>query len=619
MDKDNKELKEQYALHVTPATSASWSQPPDSKKRDTEHVEFVPTDADDDDGEADSSLAGLGAGQGMHGKLATDELVARFLGASEDAQASEGAEKSMSLLEGLRQYPRAALWSVVLSTALIMEGYDTALLQSLYALPAFAKRYGFFNPNSGVYEVPARWQTALSMSTNVGEVIGLQLAGIAAERIGYRWTLISSLIGVFGFIFILFFAPNCGALLAGEVLCGIPWGCFQTLTVTYATEVCPLVLRFYLTTWVNICWVLGQIMASGVLKHSQENLANSAMAYRLPFALQWIWPLPLALGIYFAPESPWWQVRKERYTAAERSLSRLISNVDGETKTHVIKAMLERMRLTTEKERKLNEGVSYWDCLKGVNGRRTRIACLTWVTQNACGSAMMGFSTYFYEKAGLSDSYAFNFTIIQYCLGLVGTLLSWVLSKRFGRYTIFAGGLALQAVLLLVIGGLGFTSSSNASWAIGTLLLVFVFAYDIGVGPVTYCIVPEIPSSQMRTKTVVLARNCYNLMGIVNYIWTPYMLNSDEWNWGAKTGLFWGAICVVMFVWAYLDLPETKGRTFGEIDELFAQKVPARRFRSTEVDPFDSERLIAQLDAGQLNRIADKDMGGLDPILEDSE
>jgi SP family general alpha glucoside:H+ symporter-like MFS transporter len=41
------------------------------------------------------------------------------------------------------------------------------------------------------------------------------------------------------FIFIPFFAPNFQTLLAGEILCGIPWGVFQTLTLAYASKCAP--------------------------------------------------------------------------------------------------------------------------------------------------------------------------------------------------------------------------------------------------------------------------------------------------------------------------------------------------------------------------------------------
>ena len=75
-----------------------------------------------------------------------------------------------------------------------------------------------------------------------------------SEKFGYRKTMIFSLVLVTAFIFILFFAPSVEVLVVGEVLCGIPWGIFQTLTTQYASEVSPVVLRPYLTTFVNM-WV----------------------------------------------------------------------------------------------------------------------------------------------------------------------------------------------------------------------------------------------------------------------------------------------------------------------------------------------------------------------------
>lgn len=56
-------------------------------------------------------------------------------------------------------------------------------------------------------------------------------------------------------IFISFFGKSLGAQLAGQILCGIPWGVYQTVTTVYASEVMPANLRGYLTSYVNLCWV----------------------------------------------------------------------------------------------------------------------------------------------------------------------------------------------------------------------------------------------------------------------------------------------------------------------------------------------------------------------------
>jgi MFS family permease len=59
-------------------------------------------------------------------------------------------------------------------------------------------------------------------------------------------------------IFVLFFAQNVEMLLVGNILCGIPWGIFQTLTTAYAAEIAPTAMRGYLTAWVSMCWGAGR-------------------------------------------------------------------------------------------------------------------------------------------------------------------------------------------------------------------------------------------------------------------------------------------------------------------------------------------------------------------------
>lgn len=58
------------------------------------------------------------------------------------------------------------------------------------------------------------------------------------------------------------------------------------------------------------------------------------------------------------------------------------------------------------------------------------------------------------------------------------------------------------------------------------------------------------------------------------------------WNWGAKTGLFYAGTNLLCNIWCWFRLPETKDRTFGEIDLMFDNHVPARKFKYTTVDQF---------------------------------
>ena len=173
-----------------------------------------------------------------------------------------------------------------------------------------------------------------------------------------------------------------------------------------------------------------------------------------------------------------------------------------------------------------------------------------------------------------------------YALGAVGTILSWFLLGWFGRRTLYLWGQVGMIILMLAIGFCGFSGfsgSTAAQWAIGSMVLVYTFVYDATVGPVCYSLVAELSSTRLRNKTVVLARNCFNITGIIANTLTPHMLNPDAWNWGAKTALFWAGSCILCATWTYFRLPEPKGRTFVEMDMLFENGISARNFAKTDV------------------------------------
>ena len=59
----------------------------------------------------------------------------------------------------------------------------------------------------------------------------------------------------------------------------------------------------------------------------------------------------------------------------------------------------------------------------------------------------------------------------------------------------------------------------------------------------------------------------------------PYFINPASLNWGPQYGFIWAPSCAIAATWVFFFLPETKGRTLEEIDEMFGAKVPARKFR----------------------------------------
>lgn len=500
------------------------------------------------------------------------------------AEAATAREKEMGVWKAIKTYPTAICYSMALSLCLIMEGYDTSLTNNFFALPQFRQRFGQALPN-GDYQLTSGWMSGLQNGTQVGQILGLMVAGLIAERFGYKKTIIGALLVLIGFIFLFFFATHIGMLLAGGILCGIPWGAFQTLTTTYAADVTPISLRPILTTFVNMCWVIGQLISTGVLRGLLSRTDD--WAWRIPYAIQWVFPPPIILGVLFAPESPTWLVRKGRMADARKSLRRLTSR---EATDADIDASLALIEYTDKLEKHMEEGTSYLDCFKGVNLRRTEIACTVWVAQVFCGIWFGGNVTYFLQQAGFDPERSFDFGIGLGGMAVAGTIGAWFIVPRVGRRTLYLFGLSTMLTLLLTIGFMGIPAITEPlGWATGALMMVFVITYDLTVGPVAYCLVAETPSTRLRIKTVVLARNAYNVASIVANFLNPPILNPTAWNLRGKGGFVWSGLCLSMLVWTYFRLPETKGLGLSEMDVLFEQGVSARRFREVQVDAFQRE------------------------------
>lgn len=130
-----------------------------------------------------------------------------------------------------------------------------------------------------------------------------------------------------------------------------------------------MAMRGYLTTYVNFCWGVGQLIGIGVIMSMLNR--DDEWAYRIPYALQWIWPFPLAIGIALAPESPWWLVRTGKLDKAKAALLRLTS-LSRESDFDADETV-DMMVHTTALEEKTTSGASYRDCFKGHDLRRTEV------------------------------------------------------------------------------------------------------------------------------------------------------------------------------------------------------------------------------------------------------
>ena len=105
-----------------------------------------------------------------------------------EALAATQSEHRMTFRHGLKLYPKAIGWSAMISLAIIMEGFDTALINSFYAFPEFRRAYGVPDGSNG-YQITTQWQSSISNGSAAGAIVGLFANGILTELFGYRHTM----------------------------------------------------------------------------------------------------------------------------------------------------------------------------------------------------------------------------------------------------------------------------------------------------------------------------------------------------------------------------------------------------------------------------------------------
>ena len=357
--------------------------------------------------------------------------------------------------------------------------------------------------------------------------------------------------------------------------------------IYWLTRSSSLRLRGYLTVYVNLCWAIGQLIIAGVLRGFADD--TTQWAYRIPFGFQWAWPIPLFVILWFAPESPWWLVRKGRKQEALVSIQRLSSTRSAAPPESTL-ALIEHTNLIESEDVANKRSTSYLDCFRSIDLRRTKIACMAFAAQIWCGSPLGGTPVYFFVQAGLSSSNAFSFNVGGLGIAALGTILSWGLLSRFGRRTLYLWGLGGLSLCLYIVGIMSAVSNAQASsFAQAGMIIVWLAIYCLTVGSICYAIISEVSAVRLRNQTICLARMTYYIFQVTGNIIHPYMVNPTEANWKGKAGFFWSSTCALFFIWAFFRLPESKDRSFEEMDILFKERIDARNFTNVVVDPYAAQ------------------------------
>lgn len=223
---------------------------------------------------------------------------------------------------------------------------------------------------------------------------------------------------------------------------------------------------------------------------------------------------------------------------------------------------------------------TYSDCFKGTDLRRTLTIMFVISSLSVCGAQFLTQNIYFLLITGLPVENTFDIGMGGFALSVCLVIASWTVLDRFGRRVPFLSGPLVSAVVFFIIGGLYYAPGLGPIWAIAVLMNLLVAWGVVTFISIGWTLTAEISSYRLRGKTQSLAVMTNAIFQWLFSFITPYMYNVDAGNLGARTGFIYGGLAAVYFVAAYWIVPETKSLSIAEIDWLFENKVPSRKFQA---------------------------------------
>lgn len=406
-------------------------------------------------------------------------------------------------------------------------------------------------------------------------------------------------------------AQNVGYIFAGRFIGGFAIGMLSHVVPMYQSEISPPEIRgslvalqqFAITVGILVSFWLdyGFHFIGGVtcirgadpeaefnpedLPTRGEDACNgqTQVTWRVPLALQILPALILAVGMLFYPFSPRWLAgkgRNEEALAVVAKLRRLPA--DSELVQTEYLEILAAVRFDEETRREKYPGkkgfglgvAQYMSLLTHrPTFKRLAIGCVLQFFQQFTGiNAIIYYAPTIFTGLGLNGT-----TTSLLATGVVGvvnvlaTIPAILFLDTFGRRNLLMTGAAGMGASHIIVAGISgrydgrFAQNKGAGWAAVAFIYVFIANFAYSWGPVGWVLPSEIFPLSIRSQAMSVTTSANWFCNFIIGRATPSMLRDIKFG----TYIFFAAFCVLMFLWVWFFVPETKNRTLEEMDEVF--------------------------------------------------
>ena len=388
---------------------------------------------------------------------------------------------------------------------------------------------------------------------NLGAAMGALVGGKLSDTLGRKKLLMLCAI-----LFALTglgtgWASSFTLFVGFRMLSGVAVGVAALVCPMYVAEISPASIRGKMVSFYQLSIVIGILLAylsNYFLLDSGEN------NWRWMFSSQSVPSLIFFFGLFFVAESPRWLIGKKRTLEAHAILSRIggIPYADAETE-----------QIENSFAQKSREEVA--DLFKNDVWHIVFIGIMIAVFSQAVGqNSLFSYAPELFKKAGMPEDTAFLQSIIIGVINFVFTFIAIGTIDKIGRkklleygsFLLFLDAMALAAAFYWQLSGV---------WVL-IFVLAFIAIYSATLGPVTWVALSEIFPNRIRGSALALATLA---LWIANFFTTSLFPVMNQHLGLSATFLIHGSICLVYFFFVRAKVPETKGKSLEEIEQLLTR------------------------------------------------
>lgn len=104
--------------------------------------------------------------------------------------------------------------------------------------------------------------------------------------------------------------------------------------------------------------------------------------------------------------------------------------------------------------------------------------------------------------------------------------------------------------------------------------------YCLSVGAAYTVVAAETSSVNLRAASQSIGWFFQFFAGWAFSFTVPYMFDVDAGNLGGKVGFIFAFLSIVAVAIVWFEIPEMKNRSFADLDEMFAKRIPTRQFKN---------------------------------------